>query len=290
MKDKRDIITSPRIVELTVKRKKRKLRLTILLVLLFASIIVGSSYLSKYHKLTIQNITVSGTYIIDNKEVEAKVHEDLADNYLYLFAKKNAFIYPKSYIEKDLQKTFPRIETLSVKLEGLNALKIEIGERSGAYLYCGEAIPEEASDVGENCYFINSDGYIFDSAPYFSGNIYFKFYTPIENPESPLGQNVLDKDTFHETISFVEGLIELGFQPVSVVRTNEEQYAFHLKPRSGGGEPEILFKRENDLPTIFNNLASAMKKQEFKSQMVANLDKLLYIDLRFNNKVLYKFQ
>ena len=289
-KDKRGITTSPKIVEMAHKRKKRNIRLSILFFILFISIIAGLSYLSNYNKIVIKNIVVNGTHIIDNNEVDRRIKEDLAGKYIYLFAKNNSFIYPKTFLEKDLKITFPRIETLEIKLDGLNTLIVNIGERTGSYMYCGADLPEKNEDIGENCYFINSDGYIFDIAPYFSGNIYFKFYIPLDATAEILGQNVMDKENFHQIISFMDGLIELGLDPVSVTMVNEESYAFHLKARSDGTEPKILFKKENELSTIFNNLASAMKKQEFKDEIMTKLDKLLYIDLRFSNKVLYKFQ
>ncbi|MCC6323900.1 FtsQ-type POTRA domain-containing protein [Candidatus Nomurabacteria bacterium] len=289
-KDKRGITTSPKIVEMAYKRKKRNIRLSILLFILFVVIIVGLSYLSNYKKITISNIVISGTHIIDSKNVEERIKEDLAGKYIYLFAKKNVFIYPKSYIEKDLRKTFPRIQDLSIKLEGLNTLRVEIGERTGSYMYCGSNIPEKIEDLGENCYFINSDGYIFDIAPYFSGNIYFKFYLPLDDTKDILGQNVMDKENFNKIIAFTDELTELGFKPVSLIMNDEDRYSLHLEARPDGGEPEILYKKDNDIDTIFSNLSSAMKKTEFKNEIMTKLDKLDYIDLRFNNKVLYKFK
>jgi hypothetical protein len=54
--------------------------------------------------------------------------------------------------------------------------------------------------------------------------------------------------------------------------------------------PKILFKNDADLENILENLSLAMKKSEFASEINSKYNKLLYIDLRFKNKVLYKFQ
>lgn len=289
-KDKRDIITSPRIVELQRARKKRNRIFFLVFFILFVGLIVGLSYLSSYHRVVISDIVVEGTHIIDSNDVKNKIKDDISGKYLYLFAKSNVFIYPKSYLEKDLKKTFPRIEKLSIKIEGLNNLKVVIGERTGSYMYCGANVPTEATNIGDNCYFINSDGYIFDKSPYFSGNIYFKFYIPIENQDDPLGQHVLDPANFRSMINFIDGLVDLGLDPVSVVMNDENNYFFNLRSRPDGGEPQILFKKENEINTIFGNLSVAMKNKDFKNQIFSKYSTLLYIDLRFNNKVLYKFQ
>jgi cell division septal protein FtsQ len=288
--DKRDITTSPRILQIQRKRKKRNRILFMVIFILLIVFIIGLSYLSNYHKVIISNITVEGTHIIDSNDVKNKVQENLNGKYIYLFAKRNVFIYPKFKIEKDLKKNFPRIENLSVKLDGLNNLKVVIDERTGSYIYCGASVPAEYTNIGDNCFFINSDGYIFDVAPYFSGNIYFKFYVPIKDQENPLGQFVLDTENFRDIINFIDGLADLGFVPISVVLNDENNFSINLESRPDGGEPQILFKKDNDINTIFSNLSAAMNNIEFKNQIFTKYSSLLYIDLRFNNKVLYKFK
>lgn len=289
-KGKRDITTSPRIVELKRMRKKRNRIFFFVFFILFIGLVLSLSYLSSYKKVVIADIVVEGTHIIDSNEVKYQIQKDLSGKYLYLFAKNNVFIYPKFFIEKNLKSTFPRIQDLSIRLDGLNTLKVSINERTGSYMYCGSSMPEDNILKGDNCYFINTDGYIFDVAPYFSGNIYFKFYVPLTESDNPLGQSVLEKENFRQIISFYDGLQEMGLNPVSVTLDDEERYSFHLLQRPDGGEPEILFKKENDIKTIFDNLALAMKKEEFRNQIISKYSTLSYIDLRFDNKVLYKFQ
>lgn len=288
--DKRDITTSPRILQIQRKKKRRNRILFIVILILLIILIIGLSYLSNHRKLIISNITVEGTHIIDSNDIKNKVQESLNGKYVYLFAKRNVFIYPKFKIEKDLKINFPRIENLSVKLDGLNNLKVVISERTGSYIYCGASVPTEYTNIGDNCFFINSDGYIFDRAPYFSGNVYFKFYVPIKDQENPLGQYVLDTENFRDMINFIDGLFELGFTPVSVVLNDENNFFINLESRSDGGEPQILFKKENDINTIFSNLSAAISNTEFRNQIFTKYSMLLYIDLRFNNKVLYKFK
>ena len=290
MANRRDITTSPRVQELRRARMKRRRVVFLIFIILFIGVVIGLSYLSHQPKLTISNIKVEGTHIIDSMDIEQSVNDHMSGNFIYLFSKKNSFLYPKSKIEKDLQKKFTRIKNLSIKLEGLNTLKIVIDERIGSYMYCGDSIPESASELGENCYFVNSDGYIFDVAPYFSGDIYFKFYIPLTNTQDILSQQILDPKEFREIISFVDGLTELGLDPVSVVMSDKDRYSFHLRQNSNSIYPEILFKEDNDLATIFGNFSAAMQNPDFKNEIFSRYSSLSYIDLRFDNKVLYKFQ
>lgn len=286
----KDIPISPRIALIKRKRKMKRIRLTFLFIFLFITIIFALSYFSSNRKVTINKINITGNSIIDNDELELKVKDKLSGKYLGLFSKSNVLIYPHHKIYNTLLKDFPRIESLSVDRSGLNTLDIKIKERAGSYLYCGEKIPDIKEDIGENCYFVNNDGSIFDKAPYFSGDIYFKYYTKINTPDNPLNSSVLDSNRFHELARFIDGISSLGFTPSYLAVDPNGTYYIYLKSSGSNLAPKIIFKEDNDLDTILDNFATAMKQKEFANEINSKYDTLLYIDLRFKNKVLYKFQ
>lgn len=286
----KDILTSPRMEDLKRKRKARRVRLTILFSVLFISIVSALAYFSGNHRVTINNIKVTGTRIINISEVEDTTRELLAGKYVYLFARSNSLIYPKSAIYNKILEKFPRISTLSINRKGLNSLDIVITERAGAFLYCGSQIPELYSMVGENCYFINNDGYIFDKAPYFSGNVYFKYYAPLSNGiTNPLSTALFSPDRFHSIARFIDGIEALGFKPTDLI-IGPEGNNIYLEHTDSATKPVIMFTDDNNLEDILNNLTLSMNKPEFANEIRSKYTTLLYIDLRFKNKVLYKFQ
>lgn len=287
----RDIPTSSRIAQIKRNRSRRRLRLSILFFLLFVSIIGGLSYFSAHPKITINKIIITGNSIIDSKEVESRIYEDLSGRYLKLFARSNFLLYPHDKIFNDLVMSFSRIESLKVSREGINTLQVIIKERSGSYLYCGTVLPEIKNEIGENCYFVNNDGLIFDKAPYFSGNVYFKYYVVVkENKGSPLGSQVFGSNQFHSLARFIDGVTLLGFKPIYLVVGDDGIYSLYLKSSGNNPNPKIIFKEDNDLINILENFSTAMSKKEFKDEINGKYDMLSYIDLRFKNKVLYKFE
>jgi len=287
----RDIPTSPRIVELKHKTRKKFWRLFTLFFILIVSIIVGLSYFSNSKKLSIDNIIIDGTNIIDSRNVDSFVKERLSGRYIYLFSRGNSLIYPKDEIYQNLLVEFPRIEELNIYREGFKTLRIKIKERSGSYLYCGEELPEDQNSIGEGCYFVNNDGYVFDNAPYFSGDVYFKYYVSIgDNISKPLGINIMDKDRFHELVRFVDGVEVLGFKQSYIVIDGSGVNSLYLAKRGNTMNPKIIFKTNDDLTIMLENLSSAMSKSEFANEIKERYDTLSYIDLRFDNKVIYKFQ
>ncbi len=288
----RDTLTSPRVEDMKRKRHYYHIRLSILLFILFISFIGALGYFSSHPRIIIKNIVISGTRIINPVDVESLVKNDLLGRYVFLFAKVNSLIYPHEKIYKDILNQFPRIETLSIYHDNLITLHVAITERSGSYLYCGQGVPEAFFDIGENCYFINDDGYIFDKSPYFSGNVYFKYYMELSSGVSvnPLGLQMLPKDRFHEISRFIDRITMLGFKPIYLVIDKDGTNTIYLNHDINPNIPKIIFKNNNDLDLILSNLSVSMAKKEFANEINGNYDNLLYIDLRFNNKVVYKFQ
>jgi hypothetical protein len=290
----RDTFTSPRIEQMRFKRRKRR---NILMVVILSNLtisIIGLSYLSSLPAVTIDNIIVSGNHIINDSSIDYFVRNKLNGKYLFIFNKSNSFIYPHEDIYNGLIDNFPRIEFLSLKRTDLKTLHVEIKERSGSYLYCGEIIPEIKNEVGENCYFVNRDGYIFDKAPYFSGNVYFKFYTQINGPggkNNLIKSYISDVDYFHRLMKFVSQINSSGFRPIymNINKEDGNTTLYIYNSNDGGKYPKIIFKNDADFNLIFENLQTAMKKKEFSNDIMLNINKLNYIDLRFKDKVLYKF-
>ena len=146
---------------------------------------------------------------------------------------------------------------------------------------------------------MDEDGYIFDEAPYFSGEVYFKFYglTDVGRPDSgrptsedfPLGSYFL-KQNFKQLISFKDILIGIGLKPVALYATNDGDIQIFLSggtlPTTG---PQIIFRADADFQNVAENLEAALTTEPLQSEFKNKYSSLQYIDLRFGNKVYYKF-
>jgi len=287
----RDIPTSPRIENMKRKNRKRFLRSLIFFVFLMIALIIGTSYFSNDKHILISDIKIEGTNIIDEGSVRELVQQQMFGKYFYLFNKANSFIYPKNNIYNNLLKNFSRIEELSIERIGFKTLSIKIKERAGSYLYCGSIIPEDSAQIGENCFFVNNEGYIFDNAPYFSGDIYFKFYTVLQNKDvSPLTQSLMNIDKWRQSIRFIDGVEGLVLKPVYISFGEDGVDYLYLEKRGNANNPKIIWNDEDNLETMLENLSLAMSKSEFANEIKDKYNTLSYIDLRFDNKVIYKFE
>ena len=287
----RRVLSSPRIAEL--KKKKRKaFRLKILVYVVFVVVfLLWIALLSRVSGLNIKTVSVSGNKIVETNEIQKIVKDDLAGNYFFLFPKTNFLIYPKNKIENDLALNLKRLKDISFNSSNAKNLAINVSEYDGKFLWCGTLIPELRSSPGEKCHFMDSSGYIFDEAPYFSGDVYFKFYGPVDGGKIIGGRYL--PNNFTKITNFKKNLEDLNLSPT--------RFAIFPHPTGdegnfwiGGGDPTIspalMFNMDSNYEKLAENLQSAIDTEPLKTDIQTKFSSLLYLDLRFGNKVYYKFQ
>lgn len=265
--------------EKLLRRKRRRLytRLT-LGVLLVVSVIAGLSKISSWSKLTVPEVIVRGNDVIRTEDVVALANQHMDGNYLFLFSKRNIFLYPKDTIEQNVSDEFKRIKNIRVGLEEKNVLTVDVVEREPAGLWCNDT-----------CYYLDDSGYIFEEAPQFSNEVYVTYKGAIE--ENPIGQTFLTKDDFGELRAFIYNVERLGFSVTAAIKGEHDEYEVRIKNTGQPGENEpqgtIYFNKKQSFDESFDNLStfvaqySAKKPEELKS--------IDYIDLRFGKNIVFKF-
>ena len=216
---KRNILNSPRLLEL--KKKRQRVLTYKILLSVFAFLLVFASlvYVSRIPSLNFGEVEIIGNKIVDEEMIKADVQKELAGYYLWFFPKTNIFLYPKKDISKVLHNTFFRLKDVSFSLgrsvtsealKNRKTLEVSVDERTAVYIWCDEEAGSPAITTNQKCYFMDEKGYIFDGAPYFSGEVYFKFYGPAD-----LG-TYFEKENFEQLIDFRDILLSLGFKPISL--------------------------------------------------------------------------
>jgi cell division septal protein FtsQ len=237
-------------------------------------------------EINISEVEVSGTAVIKPALIERAVKDELAGKYFYLVPKSSYFFYPKEYILSELKSDFKRIENIEIKRRGFTGLVINVSERSERYLWCGvnfiaELVPED------ECYFIDSGGYVFSGAPFYSGHLFLEFYGSLSNGDSanPVGGIVLPEDRFGKIISFKNAVAKLGLGVTKILTKNDGDYELYLL---WGGR--IFVNSKNDLDKNAEYLELALETDQLKKKIENERANLDYLDLRFDNKVFYKFK
>jgi len=276
---KHDVLNSPRLQELKKHRRKSLQNKIILFFVGILVLLVGFGFLSRISKLNIKTISISGNIVVDTEDIEIAVRNNMSGHYLWLYPKTNVFFYPKNKIKENLEQEFKRLKDISLNVTNIETLEISVAEREGVYIWCGVAIP---NPTDEQCSFLDKDGYIFDESPYFSGEVYFKFYGEIFQEYNP---------KFSELVMLKKNLESMGLKPVGlfVDRDGNARMLLSLE-NTQGKNPEIIFKVDADLEKLAENLQAALDTDPLKTDIKKKYSALEYIDLRYGNKVYYRFK
>ena len=266
------------------KKRKRRIKLVLLSVgfLVFFSLLI---YLSRQEQFLIAEVTVLGEEVTNEEEIVSRVERLLAGYYLWVFPRASVLTYPRRVIEQSLYEEFPIFKSVNLGVGELQTLLITVEERTPFALYCANtfssadaSLPAQAGE----CYFLDEEGFIFAPAPSFSGAVYFIYATrdPVENP---LGKRFMTIEEFKPLPKFIETLTILNIHPLAL-EVRDDEYSLFL-PNGG----QIIWRKNNDLALLHSNLEAFLANDSIRTQENF-FDRILYLDLRTENKVFYKFK
>lgn len=254
---------------------------------LVAFIILSASAaaISRAERFRINLVEVSGNSVVSEKEIIAFAGSILGGSYLGVFPKDNIFIYPENELVWGLLQKYKRLRVAEMFLSESRTLRVKVEERKPFALWCGSEGPKGAN----GCFFMDAGGYVFAPAPDFSGSVFFRYYGRIEEDpkedlkKDPIGRQFLTSQKFENLKFFAEGLKELSLSPVSLFVDEKDVYMAYL---SGGGT--VIFDENKDFGRLLEDLRLVISgREELRESDFSDLD---YIDLRFGNKIFYKFK
>jgi len=261
------------------KRKQFVVRVSALgalLLLIFASI----AWLSWLPDFNIERVSVIGNKTVSEEDIRAYVEERLKGGYATIFSRANVFLFQPAVLEKELLENFQKIENIDVSRDSLRSVVVEIDERKPYYLWCTISTLKETR---ETCFFLDIDGLAFAPAPYFSGHVYFEFRKQLNDVTNPIGAYFLPETEFKRLISFRNSLRALDLEPHTLEIDEHGDYLFTLPLGA-----KIIFNPEQDFDLLFNNLLATFDTEQFRAK--TRYPALEYIDMRFRNKVYYRFK
>ncbi len=273
--------------KLRKKRMRVRRRILIVIGVGIVVLITGLIFASRIERIRIQNISVEGNQIIDTEDVTSIVEKRISGAYAYVIPRNNIFLYPKESIRDEIARTYPRFSSVVIDRVGTTGIRIRVSEERGTALWCGSDI--QKTNNASVCYFTDTVGLVIDSAPYYSGNVYVRFFGgTIDGENSPLGKSFIDQETFTELMDFTDAVAKLGFPVYAVLLGPDTEYSLLLD--LGGTQMAVLrFRANADYVLLKNNLTSALTRTDLTEKLAKERAFLQYFDLRFSNKVYYKF-
>ncbi len=256
--------------------------------ILIALILGGAIYFTHANRYLIKDVTVVGTKAVLPEEVKTKVETSINSSRFFILPKRNIFLYPRNNLKEMLARDFPRLNDIDVHIENKN-LVVTVTEREPAYLWCGQTIPTtRATAFAGTCYFVDETGFIFSQAPQFSDAVYPKIYTTLSNGEQSIGQFAMDKEVIVRVATFAREITNAMFKPSAFSVTSEGDVLLLLY-RDSDVAPEVRYNPTHDPISDAVGFNTAVTSEPLKSKLAKSFAVLEYIDVRFPNKVFYKF-
>lgn len=263
-------------------RKLRKKRLTARLIFLalcalfFFSASVAFFYIPF---LNVKKIEIVSNGAVSVDLIKEKAAEIISRKIAGLFPRRNFFLIPEKEIKKEVEENFLRVKNAEVRKKIFSGLFIKIEERQNKAIVCS----------GQNCSFADENGFVFEKAPDFSEGIFLKIYDQrtvfdysamSSSTEDFFGKNILPKNDFSMLLNF-SGLMEkIKTEPSKIILKNDNVYEVYTDENW-----RIILNGKNEPKRSLVNLAAALQ-----SQIKENRHILDYVDLRFGNKVYYKYR
>jgi hypothetical protein len=147
------------------------------------------------------------------------------------------------------------------------ALELRVTEYKEKYVWCGDA-----------CYYMSESGELFATAPTTSALITF---TRPDYAEGAIGKVVFNQDFLTDTMGLLE-LFKVGDFDVSSVSLVGQDVTMNFRQGL-----ELRYLVADSYRSVYDKTLRVLGMEDLAER---NLEEILYIDLRFGNKVYYKIR
>lgn len=265
---------APKRETLRARRKRARFFIVLLLAPLLVLTLYGASFASYLPRFAIERVDVEGAHSLRPKVLEAYVATKLWDGSPEFFSESNIFFYPRTEIEMAVQEFFPRVEQVHLSRASMlgNAVTITIEERKPFARWCQELTV---------CFAIDRSGVIFAPASTTAAfETSYVFEGVLSGEGSPLSQAFVP-GRFSAVLALLERLGQASFSPKLITITGDQDFSIVLEE---GFPLKVTFGA--DVGTVVKNLELVLASEALRGKE----RELEYVDLRFGNRVYYKWK
>ncbi len=262
--------------ELRRSRRTKLFFVCLLLVLLILGGIVG--FLRK-KEFQISKITIIGTQSLDADSILKTAQDYLNGHYAIIIPKTNTLLLSKPELVRYILEQIPSIEKSTVTFKEKNSIEISVTEKKPSYVWCGTS-----------CYFLDDTGMIYEPSPQFTQGVFITF-TGGTVDENPIKSHIISEKEFSGTLKILAALDQLAIHVVGVNFENDTTVV-HIDSMRGtvlGPKTQLVLTKDEASQNVFNTLSLLMNDKVFTGILATKGNLLQYIDIRFPDKIYYKF-
>jgi hypothetical protein len=204
----------------------------------------------------------------------------------------NHILFSRHHAERVILENTPRIASVDIK-KTWSTLTYSITERTASYIVCTPST--DVSRQYNNCWYVDADGIIFDTAPVFSPGVYLTFL--ITQPPQHLPQLFLQSDRLLSLSILQEALFKNKIVP-EIITYGDHDVRVQINrifDYPVASTSYILFDTQElfsvgGVDAILNRLDLSRTKGPLLERLQTEHEKFEYIDMRFADKFFFKFR
>ncbi len=247
------------------------------LLLLFGIILTYAVRLPFAEPLNIYSVKVHGSSAWSTKIAEFIWHK-IFDKKDSIFPTTNIYLIDKYAMQASLMQAYPEIASVDIIRPKLNDKYLELYYqlREPKYIYCGEKYILDIKKDGNECYFMDRDGFIYKKANLDKLKKFVNIYAPIKkgnNNNKPIRQRI-EKDRIDTVDALEEAVSKFDMKAKTFYFDGLGNVYIYL-------DSKYLILREDRVKQAIHKINLFFKEDRYKRN-------IQYIDLRFRNKIYYK--
>lgn len=227
-------------------------------------------------RLQVTEVVVEGAQVADPFEVSQFVLGTLDGTYLRIFPKTSIVLISPDTLTQSIARAYPRFKSVAVDRASMQKLVVSVEEYPGVYLWC---------DTTDACSFMDAQGTVFADAPYFSGSAYLKVYG---GTRSPYPFTAFNPTQMQMIATLSDKLPGIDIEPLSVSFVSDKTVVVRFVHNQR--EAQIRFDPTTPIDAQLDILYSGLRTQPLSRLYHDRAQVLEYLDVRFDNKLVYKFQ
>lgn len=230
---------------------------------------------------TITSYQISGLDETSRTTVNAQLRALDTKKIYKIFPLNKIFTYSSSVITNTIRSTVPEMATVSIRPVGLHTLKIEVTLLKPIFRVSDTQALTEDGVIFTTKYNIRSYSRVIIAS---STVKTFKndgvVFTKIVLPD---GGEVKDFFTQLNALTTKMSTVIFPIESILVEKTGDVS-CFSKEEKS-----KIIFLKESDYKKVWSTLLSAIDTDPLKTKLANDKDNLEYLDVRYGNKVFYRF-
>lgn len=257
--------------ELRNERRKEASRRVFWVFLGIFLILAGTTVLLNAPLFQVTSLRIVGSEFIAD-EIAGVLWSELKTRNFFVLPSTHVLFVPEKRVAQSVQMQFPEIEDVDVSRNIFGVVEVSVSTRRPWIVVCRE-------ERGL-CFYVSSDGTVYSESPHFSGSALVKIFDMRGDDIYP-GSRFLSEEKRVAFSKVYEEFENYGFTEISKVSILKQD---RMEVVTDEGWKAIFDLRAN-ANEMLENLRTAITVQIKDKKK--DLD---YIDLRFGNKLFFKFK